>query len=132
MGDNSNTVGIEKLDKNNYQPWKFRMRNYLIGKSLWGYVTGEEKEPVLPTQNATADDLKAWKTWNEKDKKVMFLMSQNISNGMIGHIQELHSLKEAWDTLKRLYSTNTKAKKIQLKNELNNMKKNNLSVNDYV
>ena len=74
MSDNSNTVGIEKLDKNNYQPWKFRMRNYLIGKSLWGYVTGEEKEPVLLTQNATADDLKAWKTWNEKDKKVIFLM----------------------------------------------------------
>ena len=59
-------------------------------------------------------------------------MSQTISNGMIGHIQELDSLKEAWDTLKRLYNTNIKASKIQLKNELNNMKKNNLSVNDYV
>ena len=45
MSDNSNTVGIEKLDKNNYQPWKFRMRNYLIGKSFWGYITGEEAEP---------------------------------------------------------------------------------------
>ena len=41
MGDNNNNVGIEKLDKNNYQPWKFRMRNYLIGKSLRGYVKGE-------------------------------------------------------------------------------------------
>ena len=52
MGDNSNNVGIEKLDKNNYQPpWKFRMRNYLIGKSLWGYVTGEEAEPRLPIEN---------------------------------------------------------------------------------
>ena len=49
---------------------------------------------------------------------------------MIGHIQELDSSKEAWDTLKRLYNTNTNARKIQLKNELNNMKKNNLSVNE--
>ena len=87
---------------------------------------------MRPTQNASANDLKAWKTWNEKDKKVMFLMSQNISNGMIGHMQELDSSKEAWDTLKRLYITNTKARKIQLKNELNNMKKNNMLVNDYV
>ena len=61
MSDNNNTKDIEKLDKNNYQPWKFGTRNYLIGKSLWGYVTGEEKEPVLPTQNASANDLKAWK-----------------------------------------------------------------------
>ena len=48
MANNNNNVGIEKLDKNNYQPWKFRMRNYLIGKSLWDYVTGDEEEPELP------------------------------------------------------------------------------------
>ena len=89
-------------------------------------------EPRLPLENATVDDLKAWKTWNEKDKKVMFLILQNVTNGMIGHIQDLETSKEAWDTLERLYSTNTKARKIQLKNKLNNMKKNNLSVNDYV
>ena len=33
--------------------------------------------------------------------------------------------------IETLYSTNTKARKIQLLNELNNMKKNSLSVNDY-
>ena len=76
MRDNSNNVGIGKLDKNNYQPWKFKMRNYLIGKSLWGYVTGEEAEPRLPTESVLV----------EKDKKVMFLISQNVTNGMIGHI----------------------------------------------
>ena len=52
MNESSNTVGIEKLEKNNYQPWKLRMRNYLIGKSLWEFVTGEEKDSELPTQNA--------------------------------------------------------------------------------
>ena len=59
MNESNNIVGIEKLEKNNYQPWKFCMRNYLIGKSLssigkslWGFVTSEEKEPELPTQNA--------------------------------------------------------------------------------
>ena len=51
------------------------MRNYLIGKSLWGFVTGEEKEPKLPTNNALEQELKAWKAWNKKDKKVMFLIS---------------------------------------------------------
>ena len=72
---NINTnVGIEKLDKDNYQPWKFRMSNYLMGKGIWGYVTGEDKEPELPKEGATPDDLKAWKTWNKRDKKVMFLI----------------------------------------------------------
>ena len=75
MGESSNSVGIEKLDKDNYQPWRFRMRTYLTGKSLWGYVSGEEKEPKLPVENVTEQDIKAWKAWNEKDKKVMFVIS---------------------------------------------------------
>ena len=50
---------------------------------------------------------------------------------MIGHIQELNSAKEAWDALDKLYTTNTRARKIQLKNELNNMKKSRgMSIND--
>ena len=36
------------------------------------------------------------------------------------------------DALERLYSTNTKDKKSQLKIELSNMKKKNLSVNNFV
>ena len=133
MTDSSTNVGIEKLDKDNYQPWKFRMSNYFMGKGLWGYVTGEETKPKLLKEGATPDDLKARKTWNERDKKVMFLILQNVSNGMIGHIQELTTSKDAWETLERLYTSNTKARKIQLKNELNNMKKTNLiSVNDYI
>ena len=134
MTDSNTNVWIEKLDKENYQPWKFKMSNYLmVGKGLWGYVTSEDKEPELPEEGATLDDLKAWKTWNERDKKVMFLISQNVSNGMIGHIQKLTTSKEAWETLERLYTSNTKPRKIQLKNELNNMKKtSSIFVNDYI
>ena len=84
MTDNNTNVGIEKLDKDNYQPWKFRMSYYLMGKGLWGYVRGENKEPELLEEGGTPDYLKAWKTWNERDKKVMFLILQNVSNGMIG------------------------------------------------
>ena len=103
------------------------------GKGLWGYVTGEDKEPKLPLEGVTPDDLKAWKTWNERDNKVMFLIFQNVSNVMIGHIQDLTTSKEAWEILERLYTSNTKPRKIQLKNELNNMKKtSSISVNDYI
>ena len=97
-----------------------------------GYVIGDDPELELPLENATEVELKAWKTWYKKDKKVMFLISQNVSNSMIGHIQELNSSKEAWNALDKLYTTNTRARKIQLKNKLNNMKKGQgMSINDY-
>ena len=124
---------IEKLDKNNYQPWKFRMKNYLIGKNLWGYVSGAIVKPSLPTRGATNEQGEVFMQWNEKDKMVIFVLSQNISNSMIGHIQELETSEEVWNCLESLYTSYTKARKIQLKNELNNIKKTpSMSVNDYV
>ena len=52
---------------------------------------------------------------------------------MIVQIQELEPSEEVWNCLESLYTSSTKAQKIQLKNELNNMKKNPLMlVNDYV
>ena len=105
----------------------------MVGKVLWGYVIGEDTKLELPLEGATPDDLKAWKIWNERDKKGMFLISQNVSNGMIGHIKELTTSKDAWETLERLYTSNTKPRKIQLKNELNNMKETcSISINDYI
>ena len=63
----------------------------------------------------------------------MFVLSQNISNSMIWHIQDLESSKEVWDNLERLYTSTTKGRKIQLKNELNNLNKlPSMLVNDFV
>ena len=33
----SNIVG-DKLDKNNFHAWKFRMTNFLMGKGYWDYI----------------------------------------------------------------------------------------------
>ena len=109
------------------------MRNYLIGKNLWGFITGTELEPFKHATNPTEEQIRNFNYWNEKDKMVMFVLSQNISNSMIGHIQDLESSKEVWDSLERLYTSTTKARKKQLKNELNNLKKSpSMSVNDFV
>jgi hypothetical protein len=50
---------------------------------------------------------------------------------MIVHIQDAKSPKQAWDTLVKMYSTNTQARKMQLKQELHNLQKNKMNINDY-
>ena len=57
MADNSGNPMIEKLDKNNYPSLKFRVTNFLIGKGLYEFVSGEEKEPEL-SEPTTADSTK--------------------------------------------------------------------------
>ena len=50
---------------------------------------------------------------------------------MIGHIQDAETPKEAWDELVKIYKTNTKARKLHLKNNFNMVSKKNLSINEY-
>jgi hypothetical protein len=42
---------------------------------------------------------------------------------MIMHIHNAKSPKQAWDTLVKMYNSNTQARKMQLKQELHNLQK---------
>ena len=129
--DGINQIVAEKLDKNNFHAWRFRLTNFLMGKGYWEYIDGEhEKAPDLP-ENPTAAQVKELKEWNQGSRKVMYWLSISIQDTMIGHIQDAKSPKDAWDTLVKLYETNTKARKIQLKNDLHTVEKKNLSINEY-
>jgi len=52
-------------------------------------------------------------------------------NSMIVHIQDAKSPKQAWDTLVKMYNTNTQARKMQFKQKLHNLLKNKMNINDY-
>ncbi|MCO5550227.1 hypothetical protein L7F22_003709 [Adiantum nelumboides] len=61
----------------------------------------------------------------------MYWMFASVSASIVGHIQDADSPKDAWDNLIAFNATNTRARKIQLKNGLNTIKKGDLLVNDY-
>ena len=96
------------------------MTNFLMGKGGWPFINGDEQETILGAA-PTATDLKTFKEWHEKARKVMYWLSVSVSDSMIVHIQDAKTPKEAWDTLAKMYSTNTQAKKMQLKKELHNV-----------
>ena len=76
------------------------MTNFLTGKGYWDYIKGEhEIALVVLKQNATLEQIKALKDWNQGSKKVMYWLSISIQDTMIGHIQDAESPKEAWDEL---------------------------------
>jgi hypothetical protein len=52
MADDPFQIAIEKLDKNNFQVWKFRIMNFSMGKGYWEFITGDQKEPP-PPENST-------------------------------------------------------------------------------
>jgi hypothetical protein len=120
MADGLAQIVIEKLYKNNFQVWKFKIMNFLMGKGYWEFINGDEKEPLLP-ENPTQQQIQANKTWHEKARKVLYWLSVSVCESMIVHIQDAKSPKQAWATLVKMYSTNTQVHKMQFKQELHNL-----------
>jgi hypothetical protein len=48
MADNLFQIEIEKLNKNNFQVWKFNIMNFFMGKGYWEFIIGDEKKPPRP------------------------------------------------------------------------------------
>ena len=61
----------------------------------------------------------------------MYWLSMSITDSMMGYLQDVETPAIAWRNLGRVFEVNTKAKKLQLKLELNQVSKNNLFINDY-
>ena len=87
--------------------------------------------PETPERNATIEQKKALKDWQQGQSKVMYWLSMSITDGMMGYLQEAETPAIAWRNLGRVFEVNTKARKLQLKSELNQVSRNNLSINDY-
>ncbi|MCO5549486.1 hypothetical protein L7F22_002957 [Adiantum nelumboides] len=77
------------------------IKNYLKGKGYWDYVEGANEAP--PVIPDTGASAK----------------------------QNADSPKDTWGNVIAFNATNTRARKIQLKNELNTIKKGDLSMNEY-
>ena len=69
--ENVNQIVAEKLDKNNFQAWKFRMMNFLMGKGYWEFITENEGEPVLANV-LNQQEMQAFKGWHERARKVIY------------------------------------------------------------
>ena len=61
----------------------------------------------------------------------MCWLSMSITDSMMGYLQDVETPAIAWRNLDRVFEVNTKVRKLQLKSELNQVSRNNLSIKDY-
>ena len=93
MSDGFNQIVSEKLEKNNYPAWKFRMTNFLKGKGYCDYVDGDNKAaPEIPERYGTAEQEKALKEWQQGQSKVMYWLSMSIIDSMMGYLHDAETL----------------------------------------
>ncbi|GAA5942010.1 uncharacterized protein JCM15063_004270 [Sporobolomyces koalae] len=99
---------LPKLDGMlDYTKWARLMRLHFKSKNLWRIVEGTEPkpEPVRSTakDGTTTDNSSGAKDWERRNSIAMVMLTMAITTAHISFIMSTDSVKEAWDTLERIY-----------------------------
>jgi hypothetical protein len=74
--DSLQSVNVQ-LKGENYPYWSYVMKNFLMGKDMWGYIDGTS---VKPMDRKDADKYtEALKTWNKNNSKVITWINNSVS-----------------------------------------------------
>ena len=116
---------IEKLNRSNYASWEYKIHQYLIGNGYWSYIHGGNE--VAP--DSIHKDFPAWE--QAARLKVLYCVASSVHIQMLGYIRDAKTPKEASENLKKIFTTSTTARKLQLRQELNNIRQRDMTVTEY-
>ncbi|PIA57119.1 hypothetical protein AQUCO_00600091v1 [Aquilegia coerulea] len=122
-----------KLGANNYLLWRNQFIPLLTSQNLIGYVDGSTTQPsrtTIDANNKTIDNT-AYAVWKQADQLVMSLLYSSLTEEAMSEVLGLTCAADVWKTLEEVFSYKSKSREIQLKDELQLMKKGTQSVDEY-
>ena len=120
----ASSLPTEKLDRSNYASWSYKMHQYLLGHGYWSYVDGANDA----TPESTHRDFPAWE---QSASRVLYCFASSVGDQLLSYIRDAKTPKEAWGNLKKIFATSKTDKKLQLRQELSNVRQKDLFVANY-
>ena len=118
------SLPTEKLDRSNYASWSYKMHQYLLGHGYWSYVEGANDT----TPESTHKDFSAWE---QAASRVLYCFASCVSDQLLSYIRDARTATDAWANLKRIFTTDTTSKKLQLRQELSDISQRDMSLINY-
>ncbi|KAM5580016.1 hypothetical protein ABKV19_009651 [Rosa sericea] len=123
------------LDATNYPTWLFRMESFLRGQNLFGFVDGSTPCPqqfVLASDGSTNTISVDYITWKTQDQSIVNMMGQTLSVVAMTCAVGSKSAQDLWTRLKLKFADANKQNILQLKSNLQNVKKGNDDIETYL
>jgi plasmid maintenance system antidote protein VapI len=125
--DSLQSISVQ-LNGENYSYWSYVMKNFFIGKDMWGYIDGTS---VKPTNIMDAKYAETLKIWNKSNSKVVTWINNSVSQSIGMQLAKYDTAQEIWDHLKRLYEQSNFAKRYKLESEIRDLKQNNMTIHEF-
>uniref|UniRef100_A0A2N9EZF0 Retrotransposon Copia-like N-terminal domain-containing protein n=1 Tax=Fagus sylvatica TaxID=28930 RepID=A0A2N9EZF0_FAGSY len=131
----SNYVTV-KLDHSNYLMWKFQITGILDAYSLLDHLEDPTPCPskflLGQTRTEQQEVNPLYSQWKTRDKALFSMISSTLSPSAISLVMGQTSASGIWKIIVNRYTSVSRSNIVNLKRELNSIKKNSDSVTDYL
>uniref|UniRef100_A0A2N9H9G4 Reverse transcriptase Ty1/copia-type domain-containing protein n=1 Tax=Fagus sylvatica TaxID=28930 RepID=A0A2N9H9G4_FAGSY len=122
-----------KLTRENYLLWKAQIVPYLKGQHLYGFLDGSRPAPTPATTSAATpvmpdSDLQAWHT---QDQMILSALISYLSETVLAHVVNCRTSREVWLCLEKMFTSQSRARQMQLHHQISTLKKGDSSIADY-
>ncbi|KFK22489.1 hypothetical protein AALP_AAs62859U000100, partial [Arabis alpina] len=130
---NINMSNITKLTSLNYLTWKLQIHALLDGYDLAGHVDGSSTPPsaTLTTNNITSEN-PAYKKWIRQDKLIYSALLGTMSPSVQALVSRTTTSAEIWHTVASTYAKPSRGHVQQLKQQLEQIKKGDKTIDEYL
>ncbi|KAH9803128.1 G-type lectin S-receptor-like serine/threonine-protein kinase [Citrus sinensis] len=125
------------LDRSNYLLWRFQVLASIRGNRLEGFINGTKPAPEEQFTQVGADgsiqkiDNPEYQNWRSQDQTLFGWMLSSISEGTLNLVINCGSSFDVWRTLEKKFGVQSEARVFQLRYELNTLRKESMSIEDY-
>uniref|UniRef100_A0A2N9HHB5 GAG-pre-integrase domain-containing protein n=1 Tax=Fagus sylvatica TaxID=28930 RepID=A0A2N9HHB5_FAGSY len=132
--NNMSNLMSTKLDSSNYMIWKLQISTVLDAYSVIDHLDGSTSQPsqFLTSETGMQSVNPAFLIWKKKDKAFLTLLYSTLSSPVLAMVVGLSTSQEVWDKLEERFTCTARANVLNLKLELQAIKKGNESVNSYL
>ena len=130
----SHSISV-KLDNNNFLLWHQQIESAIIGYQLDKFI---EIHPSIPPKFLSSSDEisgninSAFLDWYRQDRLLLSWILSSVSESVLGEAVGCKTSSEAWHAILNFFASQTLAREMQLKTQLQNLKKGSLTMTEYL
>jgi gag-polypeptide of LTR copia-type len=121
-----------KLTDSNYLSWKNQILLIIEGNDLESFLFNNYPEPTITNTAGTIVVNPAYAHWKRQDKLLNAWIRSTLSDSILAQVMTSSTCQLLWQAIQTNFSTSSRARLQDLKNQLQNLSKDNLSCSDYL
>nr|XP_040247964.1 uncharacterized protein LOC109759416 [Aegilops tauschii subsp. strangulata]XP_040247965.1 uncharacterized protein LOC109759416 [Aegilops tauschii subsp. strangulata] len=125
-----------RLTRDNFLLWKTQVVPALHSHGLFGYVDGLEQPPSYTITTGAGADAKEeanplFLQWYQRDQLVLIALLGSMTEDVLGQMTLMTTSAAVWAALHDMFSSQNKARLMQMRFRLSNLKKKDLTATEY-